>query len=115
MYLPETAITTTLRFIREHAAPGSKVVFDYALAGDTRINNPSTRFAQWGEPWLFGFPGNSAAESLRQAGLVPLEDATMFDLVSTYAQRPDGTSTLPAITDEQRARRICTAQVPGGL
>jgi methyltransferase (TIGR00027 family) len=113
MYLPGTAITSTLRFIREHSAAGSKVVFDYALAGDARINNPETRFARWGEPWLFGFPGNSAADSLRQAGLVPLTDMSMLDLTTEYAQRPDGTSTLPAVSDDQRSRRICIAQVPG--
>jgi len=112
MYLPETANTSTLRFIREHSAPGSKVVFDYALASDARINNPTTRFARWGEPWLFGFPGSSAVDSLRQAGLVSLTDMTMFDLAAKYAQRPDGTSTLPAISDDQRSRRICIAQVP---
>jgi methyltransferase (TIGR00027 family) len=113
MYLPEAAVTSTLRFIREHSAPGSRVVFDYALASDARINNPATRFAKWGEPWLFGFPGNSAVDSLRQAGLVPLTDMTMFDLAAKYAQRPDGSSTLPAVTDDQRARRICIAEVPG--
>jgi O-methyltransferase involved in polyketide biosynthesis len=113
IYLPETAITSTLRFIREHAAPGSKIVFDYALAGEARINNPSTRFARWGEPWMFGFPGNSAADSLGQAGLVSLMDGTMFDLAARSAHRPDGTSTLPALTEDNRARRICIAQVPG--
>jgi methyltransferase (TIGR00027 family) len=113
MYLPETAITTTLRFIREHAASGSRVVFDYALAGDPRINNPSTRFARWGEPWMFGFPGSSAEDALRPAGLVPLADASMSDLAARYAQRPDGTSTLPPVTEEQGARRICIAEVPG--
>jgi len=112
MYLPETAISGTLHFIQQHSATGSKVVFDYALADDARINNPATRFAKWGEPWIFGFPGHSAVDSLRQVGLVSLSDMTMSDLARRYAERPDGTSTLPAISDDQRARRICIAVVP---
>jgi methyltransferase (TIGR00027 family) len=112
MYLPESAVASTLRFMREHAAPGSKLVFDYTLASDTRINNPSTRFARWGEPWMFGFPGNSASESLRQAGLVPLADASMFDLAGKYARRADGTSALPDVSEDQQSRRIAIAQVP---
>jgi methyltransferase (TIGR00027 family) len=112
MYLPEKAITSTLRFIREHSAPGSKVVFDYTLAGDPRLNNPATRFARWGEPWIFGFPGTSAVDSLRQSGLAPVSDLSMGDLATRYAERPDGTSSLPALSGDQHSRRICLAAVP---
>ena len=113
MYLPETAIRSTLRFIREHSAPGSKVVFDYTLATDPRLNNAATRFAKWGEPWLFGFPGTSAVDSLRDAGLTSLADASMVDLASRYAKRQDGTWAVPEFSDDQKSRRICIAQVPG--
>jgi methyltransferase (TIGR00027 family) len=112
MYLPETAINSTLRFVREHSAPGSTVAFDYTLASDPRLNNAETRFAKWGEPWIFGFPGSSAVEAIRKSGLVPVGDQTMLDLAKQYAQRPDGTSTLPAISDDQGSRRFCVAQVP---
>ena len=112
MYLPEAAIKDTLRFIRERSAPNSNVVFDYMLAGDPRLNNPASRFARWGEPWIFGFRGDSAAESLNEAGLTVVSDLSMPDLAIKYAQRPDGTSTLPPLSDEQRSRRICIAQVP---
>jgi methyltransferase (TIGR00027 family)/uncharacterized protein (TIGR02246 family) len=112
MYLPETAVHGTLRFIREHAAPGSKVVFDYTLASDPRVNNPATRFARWGEPWLSGFPGASAVDSIHQAGLTPVTDVSMFDLASKYVARSDGVSTLPPLSDDQRTRRICIARVP---
>ncbi len=112
MYLPETAVATTLRFIREHGAPGSKVVFDYTTASDRRINDATSRFARWGEPWLFGFPGDSAAGFVRQAGLTPATDLAFSDLERAYARRRDGSSPLPAISDEQGARRICIAQVP---
>jgi methyltransferase (TIGR00027 family) len=113
MYLPETAVRSTLRFVREHAAAGSRIVFDYTLASDERINNPATRFARWGEPWLFGFPGESASGSVRQAGLVPVTDLSMFDLAARYAQRREGGSALPALSEDHRSRRICVAQVSG--
>ncbi|MEO7275312.1 MAG: hypothetical protein ABIX28_16050 [Vicinamibacterales bacterium] len=113
MYLPETAVASTLRFTREHAAAGSRIVFDYTVASDSRVNNPATRFARWGEPWLFGFPGESAVDTIRQAGLTPVTDVSMLELAKTYAQRQDGTSPLPALSDEQRSRKICTADVPG--
>jgi methyltransferase (TIGR00027 family)/uncharacterized protein (TIGR02246 family) len=112
MYLPETAVRSTLRFVREHAAAGSLIVFDYTLASDERINNPATRFARWGEPWLFGFPGESASDSIHQAGLASVTDLSMFDLTATYAQRRDDRSALPALSEDHRSRRICVAQVP---
>ena len=112
MYLPEAAIKDTLRFIREALGAEQQVVFDYMLAGDPRLNNPASRFARWGEPWIFGFRGDSAAESLNEAGLTVVSDLSMPDLAIKYAQRPDGTSTLPPLSDEQRSRRICIAQVP---
>ncbi len=112
MYLPETAITSTLRFIRDHTAPGSKVAFDYTLSSDPRINNPASRFARWGEPWVFGFPGQSAVDSLRNAGLAMVADESMSELSAKYARRRDGTTTLPVVSGDQASRRICLAQVP---
>ena len=111
MYLPEAAIKDTLRFIRERSAPNSKVVFDYMLASDPRLNNPTSRFARWGEPWIFGFRGDSAAGSLKEAGLTIVSDLSMLDLAIKYGQPPDGTSTLPPLSDDQRSRKICIAQV----
>jgi methyltransferase (TIGR00027 family) len=112
MYLPEDAVRTTLRFIQEHSAPSSTVVFDYTLATDPRVNNPSTRFARLGEPWLFGFPGNSARDLLVQVGLVPLADESMGNLAKRYARPRNRASTLPALTEEQQSRHICIARVP---
>jgi methyltransferase (TIGR00027 family) len=111
MYLPESAVTSTLHFIRDHAAPGSRVVFDYTLASDTRLNDASTRFAKLGEPWLFGFPGTSAVEFLRRAGLDTVTDLSYAELAARYAQRPDGTSPLPALAADKHIRRIVVAEV----
>jgi methyltransferase (TIGR00027 family) len=112
-YLPEAAIMSSLRFIREQSAPGSAVVFDYTLASDPRVNNPTTRFARWGEPWLFGFPGQSSVDTLRQAGLEAVADESFGDLAARYVPRRDSTATLPVLSDDQRSRRISIARVPG--
>jgi methyltransferase (TIGR00027 family) len=112
VYLPEAAIVSTLRFIGAHSAAGSRVAFDYTVASDPRVNNPATRFARWGEPWLFGFPGGSASDHLRAAGLRTVSDEPMRDLVSRLATRADGSSTLPVVTNDQDARRIVVAEVP---
>jgi methyltransferase (TIGR00027 family) len=47
-YIPEASIKSTLDFVRHRSAPGSKIVFDYSLSSDSRVNNPHTRFAAWG-------------------------------------------------------------------
>lgn len=112
MYLPEAAVTSTLHFLRDHAAPGSRVVFDYTLASDPRINDRTTRFARYGETWLFGFPGTSAVEFLRRAGLDTVTDLSYPELATMYARRPDGTSPLPALAGDQHSRRIAIAEVP---
>jgi len=82
------------------------------LGSDPRIDNPGTRFARWGEPWVFGFPGQSAVDSLRNAGLAMVSDESMSELAARHAQRRDGTTTLPAVSGDQDSRRICIAQVP---
>ena len=111
MYLPEPAVTSILHCIRDHAAAGSRVVFDYTLASDRRLNDASTRVAQMGEPWLFGFPGRSAVEFLRRAGLDTVTDLSYAELGARYAQRPDGTSPLPALAADMNIRRIAVAEV----
>lgn len=35
-YLPESAVKETLHFVRNHAAPGSRIAFDYTLSSDRR-------------------------------------------------------------------------------
>jgi len=112
MYLPEAAVTSTLHFLRDHAAPGSRVIFDYTLANDSRINDRTSRFARYGEMWLFGFPGTSAVDFLRRNGLNTVSDLSYAELAATYARRPDGTSPLPALSADQHIRRIVVAEVP---
>jgi methyltransferase (TIGR00027 family) len=86
-YLPEAAVKDTLRFVRDHAAAGSRLAFNYTVASDSQINNPNTRYAKWGEPWLFGFPDEGAAGYVRGEGLTVL-------------------------SDKKSTERICVARVP---
>jgi methyltransferase (TIGR00027 family) len=73
-YLPEDAVKGTLHFVRDHAAASSRLAFNYAFRHDWNINNPQSRYAQWGEPWLFGFPETGAADYIRAEGLQVLSD-----------------------------------------
>ena len=73
-YLPESAVKETLHFVRDHAAPGSRIAFDYTLSSNPTVNNPNSRYARWGEPWLFGFPGRDAAPYVEQEGLEVLSE-----------------------------------------
>jgi methyltransferase (TIGR00027 family) len=75
VYLPESAVKDTLRFVRDHAAPGSRIAFDYLLQSNGDVNNPRSKWAQWGEPWIFGFPNSGAAAFVRGEGLDVLADS----------------------------------------
>jgi methyltransferase (TIGR00027 family) len=74
-YLPESAVKDTLHFVRDHAASGSRIAFDYTGASNPAVNNPRHLYARWGEPWLFGFPNDSAREYVQHEGLGVLSDA----------------------------------------
>ena len=91
MYLPAAAIQSTLRTIRDHAAPGSTVVFDYLLRTHPAMNNPRSQQVVWGEPLIFGFDGN-ATEFVRQEGLEVVEDFLTSSARSrryTHDEEPD--------------------------
>jgi methyltransferase (TIGR00027 family) len=73
-YLSEAAVKDTLHFVRDYAARGSRIAFNYTYASDRNVNNPNSLYAQWGEPWLFGFPDDGAAPYVRREGLDALSD-----------------------------------------
>jgi hypothetical protein len=60
--------------VRDHAARGSRIAFNYTYASDRNVNNPDSLYARWGEPWLFGFPADGAAPYLRRKGLDVISD-----------------------------------------
>ncbi len=116
-YIPESAVRGTLRFVAAHSAPGSRIIFDYPLDTNGRLNNPDNIFSRWGEPFLFGFPNGGPSGFIRDAGLETLSDLTNEELVKMYAMRPDGTSSLrlPGADPRREAddAGIAIAQVPG--
>lgn len=73
-YLPESAVRDTLHFVRDHAAAGSRIAFDYVYNSDPNVDNPKSFYARWGEPWLFGFPADGAAPYVRREGLEVISD-----------------------------------------
>jgi methyltransferase (TIGR00027 family) len=98
MYIPEPAVRDTLRFIKEHSGKGSRVIFNYALASHPEVKSPTTsRYAKWGEPFIFGFPGESAVPFVENAGLKVLSDVSGWELMLKHATRADGTSNLGSV------------------
>ena len=75
VYLPESAVKDTLHFIRDHAAQGSRIAFDYILDKNPNVNHPHSLYARWGEPWIFGFPDDGAAAYVRREGLDVVSDS----------------------------------------
>ena len=80
----EPVVLNVLRAIAQ-SAPGSRLLMDFAYDDDVaravkNPNSPEQRFdAAWGEPWLFGIPRQTGAESffrglgLEPAAIVPVQ------------------------------------------
>ena len=87
MYIPEEAIRSTLRFVASESAPGSVIVLDGKqksfidwvaanLASPEKVPEVlrptlalQKRNADWGEPWIFGFPDGREREFFKSVGL----------------------------------------------
>jgi methyltransferase (TIGR00027 family) len=97
MYLEEEAITSTLRFIAS-LAPGSGVVFDYAVLPSLlsprerrAMELLAARAAEHGEPWKTCFDPASLTEMLRSLGFREVEDLAPEQLNERYfSGRKDG-------------------------
>ena len=96
MYLPEQSIRSVLETVAQYA-PGSTLVLDYvnSLGLAMMERNPQTPVgsaAAWGEPWIFGVPGNHGADFFRELGFdpgLPLS-TTDIEAIKRYAVRADG-------------------------
>jgi methyltransferase (TIGR00027 family) len=86
-YLPESAVKETLHFVRDHAAPGSRLAFNYTFNTDRNVNNPDSLYSKWGEPWLFGFPPPGAATYVRREGLDVISDVQTVQNICIAAVR----------------------------
>jgi methyltransferase (TIGR00027 family) len=94
MYLPKAAIDGTLGFAAKHCGPGSSILFDYF---DTRLvegnhdqqgwKAVAKRFAEWGEPWIFGVPNSGEGNIFQLVAAQDLEvqsDMNMGELCVEY-------------------------------
>ncbi len=121
MYIPETGVRATLNFVRDHSAAGSRIAFDYFLSRMSLVNNLASLNTKWGEPYIFGFPGEDAATFVRGAGLEVISDQKYYQLVKRYAMKADGTFPLPGTpqdsdppTSRGKTDGVCYARVPAG-
>jgi methyltransferase (TIGR00027 family) len=95
-YLPQRVVEEVLDFVGA-CAPGSSVVFDYALRrfinGDTSTYG-GKQIARWlkkiGEPFLFGLDPSETTEFLRKRGLTILSDLGAEQLEQSYLKTKDG-------------------------
>jgi methyltransferase (TIGR00027 family) len=98
MYLEPEAVDGTLSFVRNSAAEGSIVAFDYVRASvlrreDTLYGEKGSydRVARAGERWTFGIEDGAIEGFLTQRGLKLLSHYTPSDLEAAYLTAEDGT------------------------
>jgi len=91
--LPAEAVNGVLAFIGNHAAAGSRIVFDYIPAqtlADETIRRTRFRMALAGEPLKFGIPEKGVEAFLAGHGLSLISDVGANDLRMRYLIRSDG-------------------------
>jgi len=118
MYLPETAIAETLRWVAAQA-PGSAIIFDFMyqaaidfmaqtsfdhLPEQARRGVERLRKLVAGEPWIFGIPNGAEAEFLNKFGLTVSELMPIGAEESgkRYLTRSDGSFYIPLPPGMQR-------------
>ena len=98
MYLSREAIRSTLRFVAQGTAPGSGIVFDYALAREHLglvqrfvYDALAARVAAAGEPWISTFDPVALRGELLSLGFSGADDITGDALNARYFEgRKDG-------------------------
>lgn len=98
MYLEPEAVDDTLGFIRNSAAEGSIVAFDYVRASVLRCENilygeqgVYDTVARTGERWTFGIDAGAVECFLAERGFRALSHYTPSDLETAYLTAKDGT------------------------
>ncbi len=98
MYISEEAVAATLKFVADHSAPTSAIVFDYISADIPRgdfSKHPRARMASFvcaahGEPWVFGFEEGEAPTFVQKHGLHVYSDMSPEQMAQRYLVRSDG-------------------------
>jgi len=98
MYLSAEAVDGTLNFIRSHAAPGSRVAFDYIYASVLRRENRYygeqgifDTVSRTGESWTFGLEDGAIEPFLSERGFEIVAHYTPPELEKLYLTAEDGT------------------------
>jgi methyltransferase (TIGR00027 family) len=98
MYLTAQAVDENFAFIRRHAAPGSRVVFDYIYASVLRRENRCygereifETVARAGEGWTFGLEDGEVESFLTQHGFRLIAHHTPEQLQQKHLTAEDGT------------------------
>ena len=114
-YIPEEAIRSTLRFVATESASGSAIVLDGKqrsfidwvaanLASPEKVPEVlrptlalQKRNADWGEPWIFGFPDGREREFFKSVGLdlAELLPHDGSEAKRRYLTRRDGSVAFP--------------------
>ncbi|MBN1437958.1 MAG: SAM-dependent methyltransferase [Anaerolineales bacterium] len=98
MYLTASAVDRNFAFIRQHAAPGSRVVFDYIYASVLRRENRRygereifETVSRAGEGWTFGLEDGEAESFLEQRGFRLIAHHTPAELQRKHLTAKNGT------------------------
>jgi methyltransferase (TIGR00027 family) len=98
MYLTAQAVDRNFAFIRQNAAPGSRVVFDYIYASVLRRENRLygereifETVARVGEGWTFGLEDGAVEAFMEQRGFRLLSHLTPEELQKKHLTADDGT------------------------
>ena len=97
-YITEEGVNSTLKFIVQHSAPGSSIVFDYGykrFIDGEYLNYPHAEslfknLKGIGEPITFGIEEGKVKEFVNQRGLKVLSDLGSKELSQKYLIRSDG-------------------------
>ncbi len=102
MYLSSGAVDGTLEFIRSHAAPGSRLVFDFIYASVLRRENRYygeqeifSTVSKAGEGWTFGIQEGHVETFLAQRGFELAACYTSYELEQKYLTNRDGSRLGP--------------------
>jgi methyltransferase (TIGR00027 family) len=96
-YIEPRAVTALFTHLREAAAPGSRLVFDYALRDFIDGGGPyhgGAEALRWSreanEPMLFGTSPHDLTETCRACGLTVVSDLGADDIERLFLRRADG-------------------------
>jgi methyltransferase (TIGR00027 family) len=116
MYLNAEAVDSTLKFIRESTAGGSRLVFDYVLAsvlrrehnlhGEQEIYEIVSRT---GEGWTFGIEAGQVKGFLTQRGFALDAHYSPQELTEKYLTAPDGSTFGPINGTHSIVSAICVS------